>query len=359
MRHNSLAILGLTLLAAGIAAAETRVVAGGVEGTWTVSGSPYIILGDITVPSDATLKIGPRVVVRFAGPYKLIVHGTLDARVREIELLRRRNIEDHTIRFTTDKDANPEGWGGIRFIGAEDDCRLEGCVIEFARVSGEGADGTGGGVYCEDSELSMSDCVVHSNFAALRGGGIACVSSKVSLANCSIVENEAGELGGGVYAEDSELSLASVALNDNRGGGLACVDDSEVSLANCTINDNKGAKQGGGVYASGANVVIANASIDENEKGGIVLLDRATVSITNCSMRENYGVEQGGAVYCVASELALTNAAIDGNVAGGIYCLDNAVLRLINVAVRDGGRAAGITSDGSCTITRVNVVVND
>ena len=65
-------------------------IGGGViaNQTWTVSGSPYIIAGDIIIPAASTLTIEPGVQVLFASTdamgggddanrVELVVHGTL------------------------------------------------------------------------------------------------------------------------------------------------------------------------------------------------------------------------------------------------------------------------------------------
>jgi parallel beta-helix repeat protein len=50
-----------------------------VDTTWDIGGSPYIVVGNVTVMNGITLTIDPGVEVRFDGNYSLSVDGTLDA----------------------------------------------------------------------------------------------------------------------------------------------------------------------------------------------------------------------------------------------------------------------------------------
>src|SRR5262249_31250597 len=80
------------ILCASASAATSTTITGGnvINQTWSPAGSPYIIQGDITVPSGALLNIQPGVDVQFAttdgmaaeldtGRVELTVKGTLNA----------------------------------------------------------------------------------------------------------------------------------------------------------------------------------------------------------------------------------------------------------------------------------------
>jgi len=59
--------------------AQTNIPPGDVYGTWGLSGSPYNIQGDITIPNDSTLTIEAGVLVEFQGYFALNVQGRLPA----------------------------------------------------------------------------------------------------------------------------------------------------------------------------------------------------------------------------------------------------------------------------------------
>ena len=57
--------------------AQTTIPGGDVSGTWEISGSPYLIEGEITIPDGETLAIDPGVLVEFQGHYKFNVQGRI------------------------------------------------------------------------------------------------------------------------------------------------------------------------------------------------------------------------------------------------------------------------------------------
>ena len=80
-------------------------VSGEVYGTWSIAGSPYFVVGDITVPSTHTLTIEPGVEVRFNGNYYLDIDGGLVA----------EGTSSNQILFTSNQ-SNPSAgdWGDIQ-----------------------------------------------------------------------------------------------------------------------------------------------------------------------------------------------------------------------------------------------------
>ncbi|HQR29031.1 MAG TPA: hypothetical protein PLL32_01395 [Anaeromyxobacteraceae bacterium] len=115
-----------------IAGGNGTVVQGGAitTQTWTASGSPYRIFGDVYIPSGHRLTIQPGVQVRFQGHYRLEGPGVIDARGT--------SPSQRDILFTAeDKVA---GWYGIRIwngtgtVGTPPDVsdyHLENCIVEY------------------------------------------------------------------------------------------------------------------------------------------------------------------------------------------------------------------------------------
>jgi len=342
----------LVLLGICSALAATHISAGDVSGAWTLSGSPYIIDGSVTVPKDQTLTIEPKVVVQFAGHYQFIVRGKLQTGDSDFKV----HDKEMRVLFTTDLAKNPAGWGGLRFDNAHGECRLLDCDIEHAHATDEGTAAMGGAIYCENTNLAITNCSLHDNAASGAGGAMACVNSAPKLANVSISQNSSGGAGGGIYAAGGDVNLANVTVTENTGGGIAMT-GGQLRLANCSLSENKGAEQGGGLKAGGCAVSIANATISKNEKGG-VYLEGGTLSLANCSIHRNTGLDRGAGLFIKKAEVNLANTSVSDNAAGAVCALDNSEITLTNCSLETtAGRA--LDTDSTTTVTKINCRIKE
>ncbi|RLD54153.1 MAG: hypothetical protein DRJ05_15185, partial [Bacteroidetes bacterium] len=126
-------------------------VSGDQTGTWTAENSPYLVIGEITVPSGQVLNIEAGVEVNFQGQYKFNVLGNLQA----------IGTEADSIFFTTDNQAT--GWGGIRFDGSNGISTVSYCRIEFGKTSGDYPDNHGGAMAFFGADAVVSNCVFADN----------------------------------------------------------------------------------------------------------------------------------------------------------------------------------------------------
>ena len=134
-RRMLIPIVALGLLAAGSAAAETRI--GGTlseSTTWTKQQSPYVVTADVTVPPGVTLTIEPGVTVRFK-PDITDMHGDnkFDLEMQVQGSLIAHGAEGDTIYFTTDA-ATPRwtDWQGIVAHGKKASVDLQAVNIEYS-----------------------------------------------------------------------------------------------------------------------------------------------------------------------------------------------------------------------------------
>ena len=145
--------------------------AGGVIGTdsvWRTTDTPIHVFGNVIVASNTTLSIDVGVEIRFYGPYRLDIFGTLRALGNPVQ----------PILLTSGHVAPLRGdWEGIRFQDSSADhaCVVSNAIVEFART----------GIACFDSSpqlvaSTLMDCSQH---------GISLERSSPLIQDCTIQDN--------------------------------------------------------------------------------------------------------------------------------------------------------------------------
>ena len=189
--------------------------------------------------------------------------------------------------------------GGGLYIFSGPNYPIESVIIA-STISGNKADGDGGGVYSEDD-------------FTVNGG--------------SITGNTAGDSGGGVFVEDGLLTLAdagsSISNNtaEGNGGGVYLSKDCAIVMNNGSINSNQ-AHYGGGIYAdiSADSVTITGGGVNGNQadkdngQGGGVYSYAERFDFSGGSISNN-GARYGGGVYAMECEFTMTGGSINGNTA--------------------------------------------
>jgi hypothetical protein len=246
-------------------------------GTWTRDNSPYNVIGEIRVPPESTLVIEPGVIVDFQGYYALLVDSSAT-------LLAVGNETDSVV-FTCDTLVNPDRWHGIRFFHSSCRSQLSYCIVEYGKALGIGEDQKGGGIYCEQSEPTITSNTIRHNSAEGPGGGLYLNWSGPPITGNVISGNSAGSEGGGIYLHE----CYNVYVTDNtiagnsalKGGGIYC---EEVSM-----------------HVTG-NTIMGNSALQgglESDGGGICAIDSmyVDVSIAGNAICGNSASDEGGGVY--------------------------------------------------------------
>ena len=147
-------------------------------------------------------------------------------------------------------------------------CILQNITVENGNITG----GQGGGIFCQSSHPTITNCIIKNNTSSHGGGGIRFYLSNSTLNNCVITGNSGGVLGGGgIEANTSNITLNNCILTGNSakyGGGLHLAYSTQ-TLNNCTIADNSGSLLGGGLSCTENNVVITDSIIWGNTSGTI------------------------------------------------------------------------------------------
>ena len=165
--------------------------------------------------------------------------------------------------------------------------------------------GSGGGIYAENSTVILSNNArFASNNATENGGGIYLTNSDVYIyhANVGYADNNAtnyvGNLGGGIYAIDSSLIITN----------------------KCNIMKGY-AGEGGGIYADRCIVNISDSTIGNTNinygniafaAGGLELIN-STSSFNNVNIVGNMAVVAGGIAFSVTNDAIVVNSVISNN----------------------------------------------
>ncbi|MBN2431626.1 MAG: right-handed parallel beta-helix repeat-containing protein, partial [Acidobacteria bacterium] len=228
--HSHVGRLVLGFLLAGLGtltlAAQTIIGAGAVSGTWTLSGSPYLVQGDITIESSQLLTVEPGVEVRFAAGAGLVVteYGRLFA----------EGTPEALIVFTSQAVSPvPGDWTGLKFARTGNRVTVRYCRIEYAATA---ILCTSWDCKCEadDNFSVIENCQILSNsqdgiFCLAEGcSGWICVPTD-PLGECSptIAGNWICANGGygirmDIHHGDTRPQITRNVIDDNGLGGIRC-----------------------------------------------------------------------------------------------------------------------------------------
>jgi len=294
---KSLAVI-LLLILPRLAFSQTD-VSGNQSGVWTSTGSPYLVTGEIVVPSGQTLAVEPGVEVNFQGHYKFTVNGNLQA----------AGAENDSIFFTT--DAPSTGWGGIR-IDSTDISNLTYCRIEYGKTAGDYPDMHGGGLALLGSDAIVTNCVFADNDATAddlgMGGAVYAYNTGsyteplTRFIDCRFIRNHAYGEGGAIkFTGDMNTEITGCEFIENDcnygGGAISCYMVVDTKMTNCLFTDNYTMYSNGGAIntlGSGNTIFLINCTIVGNTAvtgdGGAIDLAYGTGYFVNTIVFENHGM---------------------------------------------------------------------
>ena len=160
----------------------------------------------------------------------------------------------------------------------------------------------GGAVYGEsDSNSTFSNCIFKSNSAG-SGGGIESHNISLTLTDCIFTENSAVYGGGGIRNEFSNSSLTNCTFNHNSAGWSGGVGNyySISTIRNCFFSGNSADTDGGGMNNSESDIVQTNCIYSGNSAisgGGLFSEDNIISILTNCTFVKNIASYGGGIYY--------------------------------------------------------------
>lgn len=325
-----------------------------MSGIWAKVGSPYRVVGDITV---GTLTVEAGVEVRAATGVEIVVQGALTT----------QGTAQEPVLFTSLQPS--QRWNGLHLTFASGVSSFEHTRIERSAL---------GGLEVRNSMVStFSHCEVVDNVGSGRAGGGIYVLSQFDfhMEDCLIEDNALTGIGfasgGGVFVDtDGNVSMERCVVRGNsarnvcgeaRGGGISIQEAFEIVLTDVLIEDNECAGTSGMNCGCTADVVGGGLAIGSS----VTFSAGLDATLTRCIVRENRALVAGGDALCSHENVHAFGGGIYYFNPLGALQLRN-VLVAGNVAWADGDvqtiRGAGIYFRGdsqvvtNCTLARNTAV---
>lgn len=213
----------------------------------------------------------------------------------------------------------------------------------------------GAGVFCQDCSPTFTGCVFLENGSGggLAGGGMACMQSSPTITDCVFRRNLCQSAAGLYCFLQSAPILRECHFEENTaiaaggyGGGLFAFNASP-ELYDCTFEGNAADRGAGIAFYNYCNPILERCSFVDNsahDGGGAYCLYYASPDLTDCTFWGNHAVAYGGAIWCGDSAPTLercTLVADSAGIAGGGMHLNRSDPTLENtiIAFATGGSA--------------------
>jgi hypothetical protein len=223
----------LALLAWPLPTVAQTIVPGGTistDTTWTLSGSPYTVTGDLTIEGTdggvTTLTIEPGVEVRVQSGYVIYVGGVSDPGA----LIADGNAGGPaTITFTSDSGTPQAGdWDAIYFrTTADSSSLLRNVIVEY----GGGSSTAGVYLYLNTGQAMTLEDVTIRHSARF---GIYQRLGSTTLTNITISDTTAA----GFYLVQGVAAISQLTISDSASYGVDVYNGSEFSLDGCSLGPN-------------------------------------------------------------------------------------------------------------------------
>ena len=206
----------------------------------------------------------------------------------------------------------------------------------------------GGGI-SNDGTLTINNSVISDNTSDLSGGGIN--SNGTLIVNNSRISNNSSRYFGGGIWNDGTVTITGSTISDNvcdsgHGGGIWSAFDGSMTVSDSTISSNRALYGGGGIYnvtSPAGKATISDCTISENRSSfgaGIQNYSTAGLTVDNCTISGNVGpgVSNDGS-------LVVTDTTFEGN-NGGLATIGTAAISGCTFSNNTGSLGGGIEKQG-------------
>jgi hypothetical protein len=190
-----------------------------------------------------------------------------------------------------------------------------------------GASADGGGIYVTNSTstVTISNTTVSNNSARNGAGIFLNTGVKATITNCTIDANTASNVGGGIYfnSVDATTTVTDTTISNNTASvysGGVYLNGSPVTFNRIIIKDNAATSDGGGIFLNGSSSTptFTNCNITGNQAGrGAAVFGNTSTSptFTNCTIADNSATQYGGVFYINSATIMVRNSILWGNTA--------------------------------------------
>ena len=262
---------------------------------------------------------------------------------------------------------------------------IQGLTLSNGSVQGKFPANSGGGIYNDGSNLTVTHCVISGNSAGLGGGiynnAINFGTAQLTIDNTKVTGNTSVGAGGGIFNDGSGathsasilLSQSTVSGNSALNGAGIFNDGHDSGSANLVVNDstisgNTAQTLGGGIFNFGqlhpdnTRTTLSNSTISGNaaQRGGGLANDgtagAAILEIANCTISDNSATQNGGGILnTIASPTATPGQGRRPNGSGPV-----ASVTLRNTILHTGASGENIHNDqGQFTSNGYNLSSDD
>jgi hypothetical protein len=286
--------------------------------------------------------------------------------------------------FTITNGSNPYG-GGIYCTGSSlilKNLKIENNVA-YVYIAPDDTPygGDGGGIYLNESFVTMINIDIRENSASF-GGGIFSNNSLCTINNAKIFDNQTyaysywwyllGGYGGGLYARNSNMQIdqSTFELNESyfAGGGLCCFYNSQFDVKNSVIRGNEAGQEmgygsGGGVSLFDSEIILKNINLSDNivdGSGGGIMCTKSNCYVFNVTLADNVA-DSGNAIYYNDSSYSeIANSILWQNASDEIYFSQTAQPNVLFFQYSNiTGGETGITINNNGTLNWLDGNINE